>query len=110
MKPPKEVLEVPKTPNRNLLYYDDLDGRKFLYDALGRLDDRQRLSFVNWCCKQQNRFSGIKVVPTVAKRDSIYYPVSAAISDLSQSTLLGGQGGVDADVILSELYRRVRRK
>ncbi len=104
----REVLGVPVTPNKNLLYYDDLDGRKCMCRALARLDDRKRLAFVNWCCRQQGRFDRAKAVATVAYRGMVYYTVDDALSDLSQLTLLGGGGGVEADVVLAELERRAR--
>ncbi len=105
----REVLGVPKTPNRNLFFYDDVDSRKFMADALGRLSDRQRLSYVNWCCRRQGRFGAARAVATLAHRGTVYYPVVDAMSDMAQLTVMGGGGGADADVLLEELYRRVRR-
>ncbi len=110
MKAPKrEVLGVPVTPNRNLLYYDDVDGRRELHLCLSKLSDRQRLSFVNWCCRQQGRFDRARAVATLAHRGTVYYSAGDAMADMAQLTLMGGQGGVDADVMLTELVRRVRR-
>ena len=110
MKPPKrEVLGVPNTPNKNLLYYDDKEGRKFMHQALLKLTDRQRLSFVNWCCKKQGRFDAVRAVASLSYRGMVYYSAGDAMADLAQLTILGGQGGAEADVLLTELERRARR-
>jgi hypothetical protein len=105
----REVLGVPKTPNKNLLQYDDLDMRKYLYRGLARLTVRERLQFVNWCCRRQSSLPGCRAVPTAATRDATYYTVDHAVTDLSMLTVLGGGGGTDADVILQELERRLRK-
>jgi hypothetical protein len=105
----REVLGAPKTPNKNLFQYDDLDIRKWLFKTLGRLTPGQRLNFVNWCCKRQKHLPSTKAAPTVLHNGVLYYSVDDAVNDLAQLTVMGGMGGICADVVLTELERRVRR-
>lgn len=78
-----------------------LGDRREIWELLCRLNSRQRIAFLHWCCRKAPRFgsAGVRVTKHTGTANE-------ALMDLYQLEILYG---LDIEKAALELIRRVRR-